>query len=278
MIPIRINSKDYLIKTRWDEFTLKECVPFHAIAVSMPDVLREKYEIYKANDYLELLTKWTEDLTEEDNEAINGFHARVIRHMTGCNDGITPDSLATLYMTYYDLMVFDLINGYSIEGEDIDGFNEYTLPEDENVRGHTTPMKNLKLSQFCDASDALVLAKDNIMFLGLVAAVLTGKDEEERVIHERMYEFQNLTMDVVWNVVHRFNQFNRYIVDRCPNLFKGGKKGGLKSNWNSVMLDIASRSNYLLSLQEIGEGNALEWLRIRDREEQIRIHQNEQQK
>lgn len=110
-------------------------------------------------------------------------------------------------------------------------------------------------------------------------AILCNPEYNEHDIHKRAFEFKQLPMSIVWELLNHWNVFYNGIVNMYPSMFKGGKKSKpMRLGWSGFPLDIFNSGKYNVSLEQINKDSIYKWLRVQDRQQETFNRINEEKK
>lgn len=227
MVNFKINNETYQFPSTWVDITVKTATQLHHICDSMPPKLKDKYDIImNGADEKELkkdIDKWIESV--EDNLQIKDFpifYGKVIEALSNVPQNLidmtTISSRLHIYSLYLEKFVMGLMyNGAGYQSVGISSFefndNTYQLPTNKRMNDLIIPMEALSTVQFCEASDfmALINSQDKgFKFAAYIVAILCLKKGEiynEDIIVDRSKEFNDLPMDIVWEVFFCLDTF-----------------------------------------------------------------------
>jgi hypothetical protein len=208
MLALEVAGKDYQFK-QWKDLTLKEAVKIEQLKI--PDKLRTYYkEMIERKQPLWNMT--VEDVTRDFPE----YYGEVISLLTDIPDEILKKINAIDRTDFFDNycrgMVLDLVarlpETYYAEGITSFKFKdtEYLLPKDLKILEMTLPADSATALEFVESSDIMVAwskLEKGFDAIALVIAVYChpeGEVYDTKKVAQRAKEFQDLTMDVVWEI------------------------------------------------------------------------------
>lgn len=207
MIGTKINNKWYFLKTEYHEVTIQ--VYSELLTLEVPEKLKELYKGDLSN-YKEV---W-DNLTEKEWLDYPVFFGDVLRILSDMPSTIIERLLhkdrTNFYLMYHEKFIIDFIRGCpSVQSAVADDFTfkgkTYQLPKSLRVFGEVIPGHGATALQFTEANDLLnsILKLKELGFDGFsefVAVYTMGKSYTDEQLAERINEFKELTMDVVWQV------------------------------------------------------------------------------
>jgi len=227
MVNFTINNEQYQFPSTWGEISLKDSIALHELCKSIPTYLKDKYDIILGSGSHEIaeeeITKWMEDI--EVSEAVKEFpifYGKVIKSLSNVPqeliDYTTIESRTQIFSTYLERFVLDIMyNGVTYQSVGISSFefkgNEYYLPSERRMNDLVIPMEAMSTVQFCEASDFMAMInkqKEGFKYSAYIVAILClMKDEkyDEEVIVKRAKEFEELPMDIIWEVFFCLESF-----------------------------------------------------------------------
>lgn len=211
MVELSVGLNQYNIPTTWSEISVSKAVKLYDIANTIPRCLRDKYDlVFKSKAESEEVEAWAETLTEEDLlEKMPEFYKKVVYFLSSIDVDIDDESASNVYYAFCEYFICGILyNGVGYDPVKISSFkfkgNEYLLPKDKKIGDVVIPMYDLKLIQFAEASDMLMMIGDQgYKFASFIVAVLCltkGEIYNEEVILKRAKEFEELDMATVWDV------------------------------------------------------------------------------
>ena len=218
MLTVKVNDNLFEVCESWKDITIAKAVELYKI--KLPEKLKD---IYNLTYYSRLPEKEKEvtlkelqaKITDEDNHKhFPRFYASALEILSNIPHDIIMKtdviSVKALYFEYLQKFVegifffpqyeFKPITSFEFKGE------TYCLPMSREVFGTEVPMADITAMEFIESADMLSAAtslqKDLSKLATLVAIICRPKGEkyDEKTAIKRTGEFQELTMDVVWNV------------------------------------------------------------------------------
>lgn len=220
MVNFTINKKQYQFPSTWGDITIKEAVGLHQLCKSIPTKLKEKYDLIlasKDHDQAEEEVKaWIDSCIADDTvKDFPEFYGKVILSLSDVPqeliDYTTIESRLHIYTHYLEKFVLGaMYNGVGYDNVGISSFDfkgfEYFLPSDKRINDLIIPMDSISTVQFCEASDLMAMIskqKEGFKYSAYIIAILCltkGEVYNEEKIIERSKEFEDLPMDIVWEV------------------------------------------------------------------------------
>ena len=220
MVDFRIDKKKYQFPSTWGDVTIKDATRLHQLCKSIPDKLKEKYDIILSssnnNQAEDEVRKWIESCDADDTvKEFPMFYGKVILSLSNVPEDIidytTIESRLHIYTRYLEKFVLGaMYNGVGYDHAGITSFdfkgNEYLLPSTKRMGELLIPMESISTVQFCEASDLMaMIGKQNegFKYSAYIVAILCltkGEVYDEDKILERSKEFEDLPMDIVWEV------------------------------------------------------------------------------
>ena len=222
MIILKINEVMYSIASDWTDVTVSQAASL--LNLKMPDSLKELYDIQmKPGDLTpeqhDFKISQAEDAMSlvDQYKNIPRYFSRVIETLSNIPAGVLRrvdvNSIKALYHTYVRKFVegvhyFPADYQYKDIGSfEFDGV-KYLLPVDKKIFGQAVPMVDVTALEFSESADLMIymarLSKDrDFSRVANMVSILCrpeGEQYDEGIALQRAEQFQNLTMDVCWNV------------------------------------------------------------------------------
>ena len=218
MLTVKVNDNLFEVCESWKDITIAKAVELYKI--KLPEKLKD---IYNLTYYSRLPEKEKEvtlkelqaKITDEDNHKhFPRFYASALEILSNIPHDIIMKtdviSVKALYFEYLQKFVegifffpqyeFKPITSFEFKGE------TYCLPMSREVFGVDVPMVDVTALEFTESADMLSavssLQKDISKLATLVAILCRPQGEayNEQTTIQRTKEFQDLPMDIVWNV------------------------------------------------------------------------------
>lgn len=225
MVTLKINGETYEAVHEWKDLTIAQVAK--VAKISMPNKIREVYDIiFKSTLDAEKkdakIDEINSTITEkEDIKEFPAFYARVMEHLSNIPMEVI---LKTDYMSikeFYYRYIQKFVEGIhyfpvDYEHKDIMSFDfdgeTFRLPTTKEIFGVPVPMVDLTALEFVESADLMLEITEmnnqrDVTKLGNILSILCrpeGEEYDEDTCLERAVKFQDLTMDVVWNVFFSF--------------------------------------------------------------------------
>ncbi len=235
---ININNKRYEVKTEWHDITLKLAKKLTEIEI--PDELKLLYGSKTEKEYKANL----QPAMEADNIE---FCRKVINTVSDIPMGILANTNEGVYYFYYrylEKFIVDLYRMFpsSYEPKGGEGFifngKVYKYPTEEVMLNDTKPFAYETAETFIESMDLRMAMQDKVIrtegLSGLVAIYAREEGEtysEQRVI-QKVKEFENLTMDIAWEVFFCLRTLSIGLEQRIPKYFQRVEKGERKLDFS----------------------------------------------
>lgn len=203
----------------WDQITLKK-----AIELSKIEIPKELFDVYTAeNDNIR--NKLIDSLSDDCLfKAFPDYYGKVLSCLYNIPEETMKYVHRDLRKTYYEALCMDWILGVrfgdyrfvnNIKSFEFKGV-KYFLPETEIIlNGIELPFRWLTTLEFTEAADIEInsnmLRSGNYEYAANVISILCkpkGEKYNEKISMERAELFQELTMDIVWEVFFYIQDFS----------------------------------------------------------------------
>lgn len=249
MITLKINGNNYEAVQDWKDLTIGQVAK--VARIPLPKMIQDVYDIiFKSTAQPEEKEKEIDKINQsvtdkEDLKEFPAFYIRVMEHLTTIpmETILKTDvlSIKEFYYTYLQKFVEGIhYFPMSYKHTDILHFDfrgsRYFLPASKEVFGVNVPLVDFSALEFAESADLMIeitaMNKErDLTKLGNVLAILCrpeGEPYDEDVCLGRAKEFQDLTMDVVWNVFFSFMEPLTFVLQLGQMCFLEGEVERLK--------------------------------------------------
>ena len=225
MVIIKINGQNYEACESWADITIETAA--RLAEIHLPYKLQETYDvIYKSggdqDEKQKKLDAITDSMTEEDQyKHFPRFYLNCMKVLSNVPEEVLEKtdviSIKAFYFQYFQKFVEGVhFFPYDFEPKTIASFTfkdvVYELPHDKEVFGQRVPMVDISAMEFCESSDLMTAVsylnkKKELGKLAMILAILcrpAGEQYDQDTALKRAAEFQQISMDIVWNVFFSF--------------------------------------------------------------------------
>ena len=220
MINLKVGENNCRIPEKWTEVKLKDYEKLYALMVQ--NEFKEPEEKPTTEDAIDILEK---------ERALHNvrINRKVFAELTGLSEEIINQTDVKQMNETITLMT-NFLNKSSGQYEQ----NDNAFSFKHKGKTYFFPLINMESNTFGDyietAQLEMIAQKQDAKKMSVVAeqmAILCrekGEVYNEQLVQKKTKMFRELNMDVVWKFIFFFEQTNKYMQEKFPNIFKDGNR------------------------------------------------------
>ena len=247
----RAGGINFSIPDSWSDVTLKQAIDLHKLCEEMPAELRALYDAIRSQDKDEI-TAAAIKLDEKADKNLYVFYGKVIKLLTDLDDDEIERLAAPARSELYRLMEWVVFGiGHAPRHHNPKGIKyfkhrgvKYYLPKSGKGVGMDVPGVDLSALRFTQSADFFSHmdkladgAYDKMRYAIAILCLPKREKYDEQRMFDRAEKFEDLPMDVVWEVfffinnsltrslMHTLNSFSAGLRVRQPQKKAGWLRG-----------------------------------------------------